>query len=98
MVFSRRLLSGLAAVFLVLLLAGPSIAHAAPDPTPTPTTSVSTTANPNGSSDPSATADVDDGDEADLPDAVVNDNSTLFVLLGAGCVALIAALVVLLKK
>ncbi|MDR1431408.1 MAG: hypothetical protein LBI99_04735 [Propionibacteriaceae bacterium] len=101
----RGLLGSCAALAALawLLIGGFAVPAQADSATPTPNQSTYATqpSSPAATPDPSASADtdvVDDEDIADLPDVPVNDSSTLIVLLAAGGVALVAALVVLIRK
>lgn len=91
----RRLLAlgGMLAALVVF----PAVTAVADTPSPPPSTAAST---PAASGTPSSTATSTDGDDedADTPDAPLDDTRTMLALVGAGVLAVVAGAVVFLRR
>ncbi|MGB4916548.1 MAG: hypothetical protein WBO89_02430 [Propionicimonas sp.] len=86
----RRLLAGTAVGMAVAL--GPLTVAQAETVSPSPVASATVSATP--SSSPTSAAD----DVADSPDVALDDTRTALVIAGAGLVALIAAIIVFVRR
>ena len=93
----RRLLATLA-IGTALLIGAPSVFAAAATPSPSPTATAKSTAKATASASPSSEVDSSD-DEVDTSTDTAPDNSrTLWLLGGAGVVAIGAAAVIIARR
>jgi|GEM_PF-1690154 len=94
----RRLLAGCAAGAALVIGLSPVLAQAAPTPTPTPGSSVSSSAKSTASASAKSTAAASDDSEPDIsvtPDTTPDNSRMIWILTGAGVVAIAAAAVVI---
>lgn len=89
MVF-RRLLAGCAAAAALVIGLSPVLAQAAPTTTPTPGSSVSASAKSTAQPSDDAEPDI-----SDTPDTAPDNSRMIWILSGAGVVAIAAAAVVI---
>jgi hypothetical protein len=94
----RRLLAALA-IGMALLIGAPSV-FAAAAPTPDPTTSATAKSTAKSSASPSASSEVDSNDDTvdTGTDAAPDNSRTLWLLGGAGVIAVAAAAVVIARR
>jgi hypothetical protein len=95
----RRLLAVLA-IGVALLIGAPSVFAAAASPSPTPTATSTGTAAPTGGASATAAVDPeDDGNSTDnTPDTAPDNSRMLWLLGGAGVVAIGAAAIVIARR
>jgi hypothetical protein len=90
----RRLIA--VVVFGCGVLLAPVAAARADTPSPSPSATAS--ASPGASASPSATGDGSDDTVADTPDMVLDNTSTIVALGAAGALALLAGVIVLVRR
>jgi hypothetical protein len=88
----RRLLAGCAAAAALVIGLSPVMAQAAPTPTPTPRSSASASASAKATAQPSDDAEPD---ISGAPDTTPDNSRMIWILSGAGVVAIAAAAVVI---
>lgn len=94
----RRLFAALA-VGIALLIGLPAVfATAAPSPSPTPTATGTSTAKPTSAATPTSDVDSSDEDVDDTPDTAPDNSRMLWLLGGAGVVAIGAAAIVIARR
>lgn len=99
MILGVRRLLAVAAIGIALLFAAPTVfAAAVPSPSPTPGSTGKSTAKATAQATPTSDVDSDDDNVDDTPDTAPDNSRMLWLLGGAGVVAVGAAVIVIARR